>query len=52
MAGRDEQDLLAVAAFGEVMTSGTLGLRCGLDSDGDPERRSKRTTNVDGWVGA
>jgi hypothetical protein len=45
-----EQDLLAVAAFGEIETAGTLGVRCGLGSDGEPERRSKRTANVDSWV--
>jgi hypothetical protein len=47
MASRDEQDLLAVAAFGKVETP---GVRRGLGSDGEPERRKKRTVNVDSWV--
>ncbi len=50
MASCDEQDLLAVAAFGEVETRSTLSVRCGLNSDEEPECRSKRTVNVDGWV--
>jgi hypothetical protein len=25
-------------------------VKCGLGCDGEPERRSKRTANVDGWV--
>jgi hypothetical protein len=50
MAGRGEQDLLAVVAFGEVETPGTLSMRCGLGSDGDPKCKSKRIANVDGWV--
>src|SRR5258708_14056939 len=49
-ASCDEQDLLAVTAFGKVETPGTLSVRCGLGSDEEPERRSKRTANVDGWV--
>ena len=45
-----EQDLLAVAAFGEIETASTLGMRSGLGSDGEPEHRSKRTANIDSWV--
>jgi len=51
MASHDEQDIFAVAAFSEVETSVTLSMRCGLarlGGNGEPEHRSKRTTNVDG----
>ena len=50
MAGGNEQDPLAVAALGEIDTTGALSVRCGLGSNGEPEGRSKRTTNVDLWV--
>lgn len=50
MASSEEQDVLALAAFSEVETPGTLSVRCVLCGDGEPECSRHRTANIDGWV--
>ena len=48
MTSCDEQDFLVVSALGEVETAGTLSVGCGLGSNEEPKRGSKRTANIDG----
>ena len=52
MASRNEQDVVAVAAFGEIETACAVSRRsdASLGSNRQPERRGERPTNVDDWV--
>ena len=52
MPGRKDEDPLAVAAFGDVDTSGALSVRSGSGSDPQAECGGERTANADGSVAA
>jgi hypothetical protein len=50
MPGSKDEDPLAVAAFGDVDTSGALSVRSGSGSDWQTECGRERTANVGGCV--
>ena len=50
MPGRKDEDPLAVAAFGDVDTSGALSVRSGSGSDPQTKCGSERTADADGCV--